>query len=123
MAQCLHRLQAQIDAQQALAPLLPRLLAHDWPGNVRELENIAERIAVFLLQFDTPAQIRYDDLRHDCPELFEGASAARVAPLPPDQRVSEAMRLAGGNRQEAARYLGVSRSTLWRWLRTQAPDA
>ncbi|MDM0083683.1 helix-turn-helix domain-containing protein [Variovorax sp. J31P179] len=27
------------------------------------------------------------------------------------------MRLAGGNRQRAARQLGVSRSTLWRWLR------
>ena len=123
VAQCLQRLQARIDAQQALAPLLPRLIAHDWPGNVRELENIAERIAVFLLQFDTPDQVRYDDLRHDCPELFEGAAAAQMANPPPGQRVREAMRLAGGNRQEAARYLGVSRSTLWRWLRTQAPDA
>ncbi|WP_286185935.1 propionate catabolism operon regulatory protein PrpR [Acidovorax cavernicola] len=122
VAQCLQRLQAGIDAREALAPLLPRLVAHDWPGNVRELENIAERIAVFLMQFDTPQQIRYDDLRHDCPELFEGLPAAALDSQPLEERVREAMRLAGGNRQEAARYLGVSRSTLWRWLRTIEPN-
>jgi len=111
---CLQRLGSRLDAARALAPLLPHFLAGEWPGNVRELENICERVAVFLLQFDRVEDIRYEDLRQDCPELFERHPAGTP---PVRERVLEAMRLAGGNRQRAARQLGVSRSTLWRWLR------
>ncbi|MDM0000362.1 propionate catabolism operon regulatory protein PrpR [Variovorax sp. J22P240] len=111
---CLHRLGSRIDADAALAPLLPQFIACDWPGNVRELENISERVAVFLLQFDRLEDIRYDELRHDCPELFE-RHLPGTQPL--RERVLEAVRLADGNRQRAAKKLGVSRSTLWRWLR------
>jgi len=32
-------------------------------------------------------------------------------------RVAAALAAQGGNRQAAARQLGVSRSTLWRWQR------
>ncbi|MDM0106437.1 propionate catabolism operon regulatory protein PrpR [Variovorax sp. J22R24] len=114
VGRCLHRLGSRIDAGAALAPLLPRFLACEWQGNVRELENISERVAVFLLQFDRVEDIRYDELRHDCPELFERHP---LGTPPLRERVLEAVRLADGNRQRAAKQLGVSRSTLWRWLR------
>jgi len=117
VARCLLRLGARLDPVQALAPLLARLAAYDWPGNVRELENISERIAVFLLQFTRLEDIPYDELRLDCPELF-----ARHPPAlqPLRERVETAMRECEGNRQRAAERLGVSRSTLWRWLRDMA---
>ncbi len=117
VAACLHRLGSPLDAQAALAPLMPRLQAYGWPGNVRELENMAERIAVFLAQFTRLADIAYEPLRHDCPELF--AQPLAQAPAGTSEhawRVRQALREAGGRRAEAARRLGVSRSTLWRWL-------
>ena len=117
---CLHRLGSRMDAVGALAPLLPRFVACDWPGNVRELENICERVAVFLLQFERLEDIPYDELRLDCPELFEKHPPA-TQPL--RERVQEAIRICEGNRQRAARHLGVSRSTLWRWLRELKLDA
>ncbi|GAA6121674.1 propionate catabolism operon regulatory protein PrpR [Acidovorax sp. FG27] len=128
VARCLARQGAQIDAERALAPLLPRLVAYDWPGNVRELENIAERIAVFLLQYDRPEAVDHAALAHDCPELFAGTAgriAADGSPLPQPERIRQALREAGGQRAGAARRLGVSRSTLWRWLRelNLDPDA
>nr|WP_267939371.1 propionate catabolism operon regulatory protein PrpR [Paraburkholderia flagellata] len=120
VARCLKHLGSTLDVQHALAPLMERLTAYDWPGNVRELENLAERIAVFLLQYAKLQDVQYDALRRDCPELFP---AGETLSFPagsgaPDhvERVREAMRTAGGHRGEAARKLGVSRSTLWRWL-------
>ena len=118
VARCLARLGSPLDAAAALAPLLPLLTAYNWPGNVRELENLAERIAVFLLQFDRVGDVRYGELEHDCPELFaQPGTAAGAADQPLAERVAQAMELAGGRRAEAAQRLGVSRSTLWRWLR------
>ncbi|BEP55571.1 hypothetical protein GmRootV118_28150 [Variovorax sp. V118] len=121
---CLQRPGARLDPVRALAPLLPRLRAYDWPGNIRELENLGERIAVFLMQFDRIGDVRYDELRHDLPELLAdpvtettdtaGLSAARVA---------AALQVHGGKRQAAARQLDVSRSTLWRWMRERDAGA
>jgi propionate catabolism operon transcriptional regulator len=115
---CLQRLMATLDARRALAPLMPRLTAYGWPGNVRELENLAERIAVFLSQFDRLEDIRYDELRHECPELFaDQADAPDMPHIASKSNLREVLAAQGGNRQKAAKQLGVSRSTLWRWIR------
>ncbi|WPB59476.1 propionate catabolism operon regulatory protein PrpR [Xylophilus sp. GOD-11R] len=121
LARCLDRHGHRLDPGRALAPLLAELAAYDWPGNVRELENIVERMAVRLLRFDTERDIVHDELRRDCPEVFEPRPAA-APPLADDEvptreRIAAAMAAAGGRRQQAAKALGVSRSTLWRWLK------
>ena len=100
---------------RACAPLLER---YDWPGNVRELRNLTERVALFLaaepLQALTPAFVL-----SVAPELQRGAAA-----LPPpviaalaDESVEQVLARFGGRRDEAARHLGISRTTLWRKLR------
>jgi propionate catabolism operon transcriptional regulator len=114
----LKRLGSALTTEQVLPPLLPCLAAYAWPGNVRELENIADRIAVYLLQFTDPDSISYDGLRDDCPELFLPDQAE-----PPDDvdhlkaRLAEELTLSKGNRRLAAQKLGISRSTLWRWMK------
>ncbi len=124
-----------VDAAATLAPLLPALRAYAWPGNVRELQNVCTRLAVRLADArggagaapEDSRQHLHEDLHEELPELFL-PSAAPTAPglaLPPDapahQRAAEAMQRAGNNRQRAAQLLGVSRSTLWRWLREGHP--
>jgi transcriptional regulator, propionate catabolism operon regulatory protein len=123
LARALQKLGMRWDAKRAMAPLLPHLLAHRWPGNVRELENVCERIAVFLLQFDSLERVRFDGLRDECPELFEQAAALRDEPAALQKRVRQAMEQCGGNREQAAAKLGVSRSTLWRWLKASAAES
>ena len=120
VTRCLTRLGAtwSDDTAQLIAPWLPRLKRYAWHGNVRELENMSERIAVFLSQYDGLDDVEYDALRQDCPELFEGAgdiiNDADIASL--RERAARALEACGGRRQQAAQRLGISRSTLWRWL-------
>lgn len=118
----LDRLDSRLDAPALVVRLLPRLQAHAWPGNIRELENICERMAVFFSQWEDLEHIAFDELHHDCPELFGAVSV--MAPPPelapssstaPRARVLEVLAECGGNRQQAAQRLGVSRATLWRW--------
>ena len=101
----------------ACAPLFER---YDWPGNVRELRNLMERLALFLaaepLQALTPSFVLAV-----APELGKQAIAT-VEPalaLPPrTETAAEVLARFGGRRDEAAQYLGISRTTLWRRLRT-----
>ena len=117
-----------------IAACLPLLQAYAWPGNVRELRNLMERLALFLaaepLQALTPGF-----LLSVAPEL--GASSAAAAPaLPPPaqqphsasaahesaahESVAEVVARFQGQREAAARHLGISRTTLWRRLKAGA---
>ncbi|MEE9607524.1 MAG: sigma-54 dependent transcriptional regulator [Myxococcota bacterium] len=95
------------------------LLRHDWPGNVRELENAIER-GVVLARGE---RIELDDLRLE-PEVPEEAGGAAEAGSLHDflkgaaaQRIRSVLEEVGGVRAEAARRLGVDRTTLYRLMR------
>ncbi len=104
----------------ACATVLER---HDWPGNVRELRNLCERLALFLagepLQALTPSFMLMV-----APELASDAAAA--APGAPRAQMSrpetahQVLARFHGQRDAAAQYLGISRTTLWRKLRKEA---
>ena len=117
---CLARLDVALpgNSAQLLAPWLPQLRQYAWPGNVRELENMSERIAVFLSQYDSPELIDYRALKDDCPEIFEGQHCVDRGSDEGSQRARamQALEACGGHREQAARRLGISRSTLWRWM-------
>jgi transcriptional regulator with PAS, ATPase and Fis domain len=102
-------------AREALAALM----AHPFPGNVRELENIVQA-AVALAPGEV---IGEQDLR-----IEQTAGEAQVSPtLVPlseleTRHIERVLRAVGGNRQEAARILGIDRSTLYRKMRRLASD-
>jgi DNA-binding NtrC family response regulator len=94
------------------------LAAHAWPGNVRELENAIERGVVLarggliepedlLLHETTQASERPAD-GGSLQAALDGAAAARLR---------AALDAAGGNRAEAARQLGIDRTTLYRLMK------
>jgi len=96
--------------------VLDRFDRYDWPGNVRELENLLERLVV-LTDADSVSETDLPErLRQDLPRF----GGARVD-LPPDGIVleqvergliEESLRRSRGNQTAAARFLGISRSTL-----------
>ncbi|MEM7611766.1 MAG: sigma-54 dependent transcriptional regulator [Pseudomonadota bacterium] len=117
-----HMLKRYCDGQRALPRLtLPaerELLQHAWPGNVRELENVVQR-SLILLAGD---QVSVADLAFESQTsttaLPEVNAPARPAPLQDDLRATEqrlildALKTGAGNRQAAARALGISARTL-----------
>ena len=100
----------------ACAPLLER---YEWPGNVRELRNLMQRLALYLaaepLQALTPTFVLAV-----APELGRSAAPAASAALARPETVEQVLARFGGKRDEAAHYLGISRTTLWRKLRAGA---
>jgi transcriptional regulator with PAS, ATPase and Fis domain len=98
---------------------LAALMEHPFPGNVRELENIIQA-AVALAPGEV---IGEQDLR-----IEAGAAEAQVSPslLPlkelESRHIERVLRSVGGNRQEAARILGIDRSTLYRKMQRFASD-
>jgi PAS domain S-box-containing protein len=98
------------------------LKTFDYPGNVRELESIIER-AVALCD---GMWIDVGDVKFSCDadehkagnELYRDWSCG-IKPLEFVEReyIKKALELTGGNISEAARRLGINRTTLWRKLK------
>lgn len=119
VSRCLKRLGCSHDAERLLAPMARQLTSYAWRGNVRELENICERLAMFFAQYARAQDVAYPSLAFDCPELFTGSRSVTV---PIGQQIEEALAACNGNRQEAARYLGISRATLWRRMQAASHE-
>lgn len=102
---------------------------HDWPGNVRELRNTVER-AFALSRGDIiePEEVRFSRLRGD--EGGSGVSPDVYRPLTLQdmerRHIESTMIFAKWIKREAARILGIERSTLDRKLKSydiDRPDA
>ncbi len=117
--------------EMAKAPLalsavaFPLLEQYAWPGNVRELQNVMERAAVLA----GGPEIDADVFR----VLLPQAAAVRAAEATSDvlqlepaveelerKLILRALGVAGNNKAEAARLLGVSERTLWYKLKRYA---
>jgi two-component system response regulator HydG len=104
---------------RAIAPqALNQLLAHQWPGNVRELENTIQRALA----------VATDDIIqsfHLTPPPRSGGPSASFGPavtIPvgttleeaDNLLISETLNQCGGDKEKAAKMLGVSSRTLYR---------
>jgi transcriptional regulator of acetoin/glycerol metabolism len=90
---------------------LQALVRADWPGNVRQLENAV----LGALQRRDAGDVVLEDLpRHLVTGSSPGLTAMQRAEL---EAILAALRMADGNKQEAAAALGIARSTLYRKLR------
>jgi len=109
-----------------VTPAAERLLQHAlWPGNVRELRNVIERACIL-----TESRILTER------ELMKAMSTTQTGPwpvavpldasaLPADpnlfstaqrDQIERVLEQVGGNKAAAARLLGMSRRSLYRWL-------
>ncbi len=103
------------------------LMDYCWPGNIRELEHAIEHAFVTCQEekigvFDLPSEIRRAEMRVDIcktpvPARERTPETDYLYPRTSNVSEEELLRTLSeckGNRSEAARRLGIDRSTLWR---------
>jgi DNA-binding NtrC family response regulator len=102
---------------------LQRLVEYAWPGNIRELQNAIERAFALssqpeIMPKDLPAAILRDP---DPPP----AGSSDPLPLAEVERrnILAALHRSGGNKNEAARILGIDRQRLYRKIEKYGLDA
>lgn len=98
------------------------LLQHDWPGNVRELENVISSAAItatneFMDVDDLPVIVRRRG-RNGHPATDEN-----WRPLPLDEvrriHIKRVLDMCAGNRVRASQILGIGRTSLYRFLKSE----
>jgi DNA-binding NtrC family response regulator len=104
------------DRKMSLSPeALVVLMTYDWPGNVRELKNIIQYASV-KCKGDVIQKKHFPSDIHSFGSTST-PSPRRKRPLKLDSKqVRNALRQTGGNKVQAAKLLGVNRSTLYRFL-------
>jgi DNA-binding NtrC family response regulator len=128
----LNRITAQHGLVRRISPqAMRRLLDYSWPGNVRELANVIEyAVAVArretILPEDLPQEIRLStpgvppppkQATVTDPEPQQAAPATLLPLTPEAEHLLAALEKHHWRRAEAAKALGLSRSTLWRRMR------
>ena len=107
---------------------LRTMMRHDWPGNVRELENAVERACALssgpvLHLGDLPTQLQQQGLAAHraagASETEESAVAPQVKSLAELEReaILAAIRTLHGDKLQAAKLLGIGKTTLYRKLK------
>ena len=86
---------------------------HDWPGNVRELQNALQFAWIKCKGPEIKPEHLPTNLRHVV-ELRQAVGTRRKKLTV--EVVKEALTTTRGNKSEAAKLLGVSRATLYRFL-------
>jgi two-component system response regulator HydG len=103
------------------------MLGYDWPGNVRELENCLERAYAFtsgplIHPTDLPREVANLPL----PDTSDVAGSAnghgKIIPMAEleKQTILSAITELNGDKLQAARLLGIGKTTLYRKLKDYA---
>ncbi|MET0647459.1 MAG: sigma-54 dependent transcriptional regulator, partial [Pyrinomonadaceae bacterium] len=120
------------------------LVSYDWPGNIRELENAVIRAVALCDRLirpeDLPDRVREAAAAHEhAAALRAGAPGAHEEPAPDaalapteeplvslseleGRHIARALAHTGGNKQAAARLLGIDRTTLQRMIKRHGLD-
>jgi DNA-binding NtrC family response regulator len=115
----------QLTQVPAISPQdMRKLASYNWPGNARELRNVLER-AIMLskgakLEVEMPSlttgprdwlyEVRFPESRN-LPDVIDEVTRSLCV---------EALRRAGGSKTDAAVLLGISRQSLYRYMKGQA---
>lgn len=100
-------------------PAMMRLVAYHWPGNVRELFNVVQKMVV--MNNEDVLDVRHvpEDIRagNDDEVVATGSLAGVGLDKLEKEAIRQTLAMTGGNREQAAKMLGIGERTLYRKLK------
>ncbi|MBU1191148.1 MAG: sigma-54 dependent transcriptional regulator [Gammaproteobacteria bacterium] len=113
------------DVQEISIEAMRQLVEYDYPGNVRELSNFIERGVALTQSGILDVEHLPQSLGALTVRVFKPEMAATPTTLESQEaeHIRHVLKLADGNRTQAARLLGIDRVSLWRKLKKLGIDS
>ena len=92
------------------------MMDYPWPGNVRELENAVEHGLICAIDGVVRTESLPQDVRDHSLSLGQQTRATEDSEAQHARAIESTLQRVDGNKAEAAKILGVNRTTLWRWI-------
>ncbi len=121
IAQYVDKIKKQVDGISAEA--MRMLVAFSWPGNVRQLLTAVDHMVLFCEEGQeidvehVPAEIRADGIDLNEAHSVSGSLAGINLAELEKRSIRETLKLTDGNREQAAKMLGIGERTLYRKLK------
>lgn len=96
------------------------LSAYDWPGNLEQINNVCERIVLLTEKRNIDEAFVRRQLEQVTPKLLPGSERVVLYKDQKAVQITELLRKYNGNREKVAAELGVSKTTLWRYIKKYA---
>lgn len=93
------------------------LQAYDWPGNLNQIDNVCERIVLLTEKRNIDEVFVRRQLEQVTPKLLPGSDRVVLYKDQKAVQIAELLRKYNGNRERVAAELGVSKTTLWRYIK------
>lgn len=93
------------------------LQEYDWPGNLDQMNNLCERIVLLTEKRSIDEAFLKKQLEQVTPRFQPGTERVVVYQDPKALEIAELLRRHGGDREKVAAELGVSKTTLWRYIK------
>jgi PAS domain S-box-containing protein len=109
--------------QGVLPPVMRIFMDYPWPGNVRELGNAIEHAFVLcdgdqIDVYDLPMEMRPTELQSVPLELYRPSQSALLRRKNLDrEKLLDLLKGCGWNKAEVARKLGLSRASIWKYMK------
>lgn len=90
---------------------------YDWPGNLDQVHSVCERIVLLAQKRNIDEAFLRRQLDEVAPKLLPGTDSVVMYKDVKAVQLSELLRKYNGNRKKVAEELGVSKTTLWRYMK------
>ena len=90
---------------------------YDWPGNLDQMDSICERIVMLTEKRNVDEVFLRRQLETVTPLMTAKAEKVVLIQDPMALKISQLLSEHNGNREQVAAELGISKTTLWRYMK------
>lgn len=90
---------------------------YDWPGNLDQINNLCERVVLLTEKRSIDEVFLRKQLEQVTPQFLPGTEKVVVYKDKKAAELSELLKKYGGNREKVCAELGISKATLWRYMK------